>query len=679
MTREKWITPRAMLSICVLLSLVAWIPGQASLVGKVGSFKSLINLSHLDYLRDEIRRADGDVLPIWWVYCEPSVKGDRSSRYEYVEAATEGVACVDDVARAALVYLDHYEQFGDRHSLDMAKDAFKFIEYMQTPEGHFYNFVLESGARNLKGATSERGVNWWTARAMWALARGHRVFRDMDPEYAATLYRLLAPSLGAIKDFLTGNVLSMYGQYKSLHGVKIPAWFVGDGSDASAVVVLALCELYEARPDPEVATMIKMFADGIAEFKFGGFDEPPYMAHLPWGGSISYWHAWGSHQVAALARAGRLLGNQRWIESAEQEANALFAHMLASIGMFAHQGPAPHTYVQISYGNEVITTGLVELHRATGKEVYAKLAGISGSWLFGNNVANHPMYDPGTGRGWDGIDPPGPERGIGVSFNSGAESTIEALYTLLKLAEMPLALDYVDLRTRWKYAFRVVEAESFDKPTSGRPRKMWAKWTGENMPSGEFYVTARSGDSFQLRFSLDKEDVFIPYVVFEKQPGPADAVALSFSIDGAEPVDVLMGGSPDTKYFVMEKLVPSINLGAGRHTITVKFAGTSKTMAASLDAIVLQPMVEWRHMVGPDYQNVLLAKSFSAEPLVRKAEVDLRDTRPGGRVEFVVRQYDSKGDLAAEKAVATEIPAGAESTELEIPLTAFGYTLVEWR
>ena len=73
---------------------------------------------------------------------------------------------------------------------------------------------------------------------------------------------------------------------------------------------------------------------------------------------------------------------------------------------------------------------------------------------------------------------------------------------MIELASVPKACEYMDLGNRWKYAYRVVEAESFEKPISGRPRKMWAQWTGENTPSGEFYVTARSGDSFKLDLSL---------------------------------------------------------------------------------------------------------------------------------------------------------------------------------
>ena len=641
----------------------------------------MINLAHLDYLRDEISLSDGTVVPIWWVYCEPTVSGDRDSRYKYVEAASEGVSCVDDVARAALAYLADYERTGDPHDLDMVRDAFSFIEYMRTPEGHFYNFVLESGARNLKGSTSEKGVNWWTARAMWALARGVRVFSRAEPGsgYAERLEALMEPSLDAVHAFLTGGDPALFGQYKTLHGTTIPAWFVGDGADASGVVVMALCELYQARPEPRTAEMIRMFADGIAQFQMGAADESPFGAHMPWGGSISHWHGWGYHQIRALAMAGRVLGNHEWVQSAERAANSFVTHMLASIGLLAHMGPAPLTYVQLAYGCQTVTTGLLELYRATGRGIYAILAGISGSWLLGNNVAGHPMYDASTGRGWDGIDPPGPERGIGVSFNAGAESTIEAVTTLIELAGVPKACEYTNLGTRARYPFRVVEAESFDKPATGRPRKMWASWTGEGIPSGEFYVTARSGDSFKLSFSVPEDDEFVPYVVYERQAVAPGQVSLAISIDDGEPIIVDASGSPDTKYFVMEKLSDPIRLSAGRHSAAVKFAGASKSLNASIDALVFQPTVEWRHMTGPGCQNVLLARSFAGQAVTKRISVDIRKSAPAAAIEFLVSCYTAQGELARETRLSSTVAEGAETAVLDLPMEPFGYTLAEWR
>ena len=56
------------------------------------------------------------------------------------------------------------------------------------------------------------------------------------------------------------------------------------------------------------------------------------------------------------------------------------------------------------------------------------------SWLAGNNPAGQQMYDPETGRCFDGI---GTETEI--NRNSGAESTIEALLILQAIYNHPVA------------------------------------------------------------------------------------------------------------------------------------------------------------------------------------------------------------------------------------------------
>ena len=61
-------------------------------------------------------------------------------------------------------------------------------------------------------------------------------------------------------------------------------------------------------------------------------------------------------------------------------------------------------------------------------------------WFTGNNEPGVPMYDPSTGRCFDGII--GPDK---VNPNAGAESTIEALYALLEVEQYPAA-------RRWMFA-----------------------------------------------------------------------------------------------------------------------------------------------------------------------------------------------------------------------------------
>lgn len=684
------------LALAVLLALTvsagalaATTPGAsgigvaATLEDPAESLRRLVNLTHLDWLKDELRLPDGETLPIWWVYAEPDRPGDREGPYHYVEAATEGVSCVDDVARAIVAYLLHYEMFGDQHSLEQAKDGFRFLEYMRTPEGLFYNFVMSNGQVNQKGATSAQGINWWTARAMWALGMGYRVFSKVDPGYAAHLQRLLRPVVGAVHRYVTENPLSGYGTFKTLHGQRIPAWLIGDGTDASAVALIGLSEYYLARPDdvPQVAQLMRILADGLAAFHLGGGLEWPWGAHLPWGGSISYWHAWGSHQMMALARAGRVLGEPRWIESAQKEALGLVTHMLASEGLFANMGPAPLRYVQLAYGAEAIASGLLELYAATGDDLYARLAGMVGAWFFGANPAGFPMYDSTRGRGWDGIDPPREgELQARVSFNAGAESTIEALTAVMRLAANPVALRYVAYRERRAHAFLVVEAESFERADSGRPRKVWAQWTGEAMPSGQFYVTMRRGDAFTLTFRTYAKETYVPYLVYEKQPAAPGQIVVEVSVDGADPVKVDMGGSPDSKYMTMEVVhgLSPLALDPGEHRLTLRFAGEAQRVGASVDAIVLQPVVEWRELTGDD-GGILLLRSFDGQ--VRDVPVSLHvaQKRESEPLSIRIHARSARGLVAEERSFQHSLERGAEAVSITVRVEPFGFTMVEWR
>jgi hypothetical protein len=99
-------------------------------------------------------------------------------------------------------------------------------------------------------------------------------------------------------------------------------------------------------------------------------------------------------------------------------------------------------FPQISYGIRCMSLGLLRLYGATGSGDYAKLAGLAASWLMGNNVAKTLMYDPNTGRCFDGI-----VDSININYNAGAESTIEALLTVLNIANHSIARRYLNSQT----------------------------------------------------------------------------------------------------------------------------------------------------------------------------------------------------------------------------------------
>ena len=132
------------------------------------------------------------------------------------------------------------------------------------------------------------------------------------------------------------------------------------------------------------------------------------------------------------------------VASAEREARAFYSRLLIN-GMFKEwdlSAPQKKTvYEQIAYGIRPLTLGLLRLYDATGNELYQKMAGLAASWLFGNNVLHQVMYNDSTGRCYDGISD-----STRVNRNSGAESTIEALYTLVEIEQYPLAKKYLQFK-----------------------------------------------------------------------------------------------------------------------------------------------------------------------------------------------------------------------------------------
>src|SRR5215217_406224 len=83
----------------------------------------LVNLAHLRFLTESVR-VDGREMAIVHIYSE-------APKYQWVDAAGEGISAVDDVARAAVVYLWQYERTHDPEMLTLARRCLEFVRYMQ--------------------------------------------------------------------------------------------------------------------------------------------------------------------------------------------------------------------------------------------------------------------------------------------------------------------------------------------------------------------------------------------------------------------------------------------------------------------------------------------------------------------------------------------------------------------
>ncbi len=400
---------RLLPAIIGLVTLAGCSPRPPATARAAATPPTLVNTAHLEHLSEDIVRG-GDTLRIVHIYAD-------APSYAWVADDDEGAACVDDAARAAVFYLRLYAYTGDESARRNAKKLLAFVQYMQTESGLFYNFVWDNTLRiNTEHENSVADeFGWWAARAVWALGEGARVLNESDP----ALSRQYAEAIRRTYPHLDGH-LARYGETVEANGFTFPAWLLYESAgDATSELLLGLVALQKAYPDAALQQRIDRFAEGIEKMRFGDMNTFPY------GGFASYpggWHAWGNSQTMALATAGRT-------EGARREADQFYSLLLTDgwLHSLDYATREARQFEQIAYGVRPVAVGLVRLYEQTGDERYAAMAGLAASWLTGNNVAGAVMYDPATGRGYDGIND-----ATTVNRNSGAESTIEALMTMLE-------------------------------------------------------------------------------------------------------------------------------------------------------------------------------------------------------------------------------------------------------
>ena len=423
---------KSLFSVHYLFLLILFIVPNESFCSNSSEKPTLLSFAHLQKLSETIRMG-GELVDIVHVYA-------KYPDYQWIEAqdaGIEGTACVDDGARAGILYLKEFERSGNLEALASAKRHLSFVLKMQSKGGNFYNFVRSDHSINTEGRTSLATFDWWSVRAFCCLAHGLRVFSHCDKAFAAKLEQSLLRIFPIIKK----GAGSLTGFHEE-KGFKIPRWLVSEGAaDVSSELIIGLTEYYRFRPDDEIARIIRILASGLILMQEGDGTKYPFGLFRSSG---TVWHAWGNSQNQALAYAGRILQDFAMIASAEKEANGFYCRLLIG-GMMKECDITDPTqakeFEQIAYAIRPMVAGFAQLYRATHKREYLVMAGLAGSWLFGNNPANEPVYDIKTGRGYDGI---GIEKKI--NLNSGAESTIEALLAVMETEDFLLARPYLFFR-----------------------------------------------------------------------------------------------------------------------------------------------------------------------------------------------------------------------------------------
>src|SRR4029453_3560541 len=245
----------------------------------------------------------------------------------------QGAFNADDMTRAAVVYLRHWRQFGDQASRDHAYQLLRGVTYLQTSSGpNAGNVVLwmqPDGTLNPSPTPTEEpdpsdsGPSYWLAPTLWALGGGYPALRAPTPRSPGFLPQPLGLSL----DALDRQVLDpRYGTFQTVDGLRLPAWLIVDGADASSEAVYGLAAYVRAGGPARARLDLRRLADGVARMPLGDVLDWPYGALLPWARSRSLWHAWGDQMAGSLAEAGRALGRDDWVRVAVGETGRFTPH-----------------------------------------------------------------------------------------------------------------------------------------------------------------------------------------------------------------------------------------------------------------------------------------------------------------------------------------------------------------
>jgi hypothetical protein len=624
----------------------------------------LANLAHLDFLLDEAtppagvpghttyRLAEEPELVQPWTYADARDGG----AFERVGGGPldpvtghwgQGAFNADDTARAAVVYLRHWQQTGVADSRQTAYELLRSLTYLQTTEGpHAGNVVLwmqPDGTLNPSAEPAElpdpsdSGPSYWLARTIWALGEGYAAFVDADPDFASFLEERLSLSLGALER----GVLSRYGQWTEADGMRVPSWLIVNGADASAEAVLGLAARVQARPDDEAAaTALRRLAEGIAAMSAGSTREWPYAAILPWAESPSVWHAWGSQMPAALAAASEALNDPTLAQPAIADAAGFTPTLLTAGGPDNGWNPTPTDRVQIAYGADSRVQSLLAVADVTGSTAFSELAGIQAAWFFGANHAGARMYDPATGVTYDGLQPDG-----AVNRNSGAESTIHGLLTALALDARPdvaaRATGVTEITARDGLEF--IEAEDAID-TDGIISTPESSWTGESSWSGDLLTLApRQSATWDIGTAETRR--WVEPVVFSE---PGEASSSIWRSGGMLRVEgPAQGISPAPGQLAPHVLTAPVS--ANRSTVEVR----AQRGELALDGLILRPWIS----------RLVLTGNGGRSELVHSSAAGSQRTEVGADGQTaLVRVYDASGVLvrsvSSDGVTRVVVPAG---------------------
>ncbi len=308
---------------------------------------------------------------------------ERDQLIRAQEAGYEGVACVDDAARALELYCDLWEATRLPWVMRWCEGLLDFVLAMQEPDGRWLNFIRDwDGTPNRGGRTSVAGGGFWQARALMALIRASAVLDDRRIGIAVAH---AVPHIRA--------ATAVPADVRALH-IRAALATLGSADDHGLVEIL-----------PEWVEELLSCREGDVLMN------SPDERGRP--------HLWGHIQEGVLADVAARMNRDEVLEVARRSAELVFTGVVT--GGFREPHVQPYDVASSVYS-------LGRLAEVTGAPAYRALAGDACAWFLGRNPAGAPIYDEASGRVHDGVD-----EGR-VNAHSGAESNIVGAQALFDVA-----------------------------------------------------------------------------------------------------------------------------------------------------------------------------------------------------------------------------------------------------
>lgn len=305
----------------------------------------------------------------------------------------------DDNARALIVAVKIYDQYGEPTALSLGERYLSYLAYAQTPGGGFHNF-MDYRRRFVDSCRSEDCFG----RAVWAC--GHALgARSLAPILAANAHRLLSEALPAVP---------------GLTAIR-----------ARAFSILGLRYLLEhPRQAGEARSIIRQLADSLV-------DRYSLSAGVGWQwfeDTVTYSNGMLPN---ALFVAHECTGRKRYLSVATESLAFLTdtvmtggrMRLVGNRGWYARGGKKAAVDEQ-PVDAAAMVLAYLSAYRATGRPDYLRLAEVAFSWFLGDNALGRPLYERETGGCYDGLGE------AEVNLNQGAESLLAYLLAHLSLGEV---------------------------------------------------------------------------------------------------------------------------------------------------------------------------------------------------------------------------------------------------